>query len=320
MTVLAALDSEFAHYRVYRIGERDWMFLASPDRPVPDLHPEPMEEWPLLAKELGTLGIHDIGMLDTLAVADERLLRPYLKGKPANRDAFPLLDNGAEKARFFRLSAESLNKLRFIPLPLAEVMSGLTRRPYPAEGVPRTWEKHHLMWEADRANWLLEAFRERDREASDATAMKVYLEQSEKLAGTKDQPEAWRAWYFAVFNVFSETAPWVSLESEPWWKEVLVTAADPACPAGVVDGVELIDAVIHRDAERLERVSGRLIEDHSDLVADEFLALSHALALEMREAPAEDRRAFVDRHMATLANGKTSLDVAFQIVRAHLAR
>ncbi|MFY0538514.1 hypothetical protein [Nannocystis pusilla] len=65
--------------------------------------------------ELQLLGLHDIGQVDNLIVANRRMLHPFLAGRPANSDAMPLLDTGAEKARFLKESAGFLHRIRWTP-------------------------------------------------------------------------------------------------------------------------------------------------------------------------------------------------------------
>src|SRR5690554_6657968 len=113
LSVLAAVDREFVDYQIYRVGSRDWLILAAMQEDgVGDLDPRALA-WPDLAAEAEVLGIHATSQIEALLVANDELLHPYLSGVTPNTDVRPILDNGAEQARFFRRSAEALLELRF---------------------------------------------------------------------------------------------------------------------------------------------------------------------------------------------------------------
>src|SRR5690606_33533726 len=97
-----------------RVGASDWVILSVAEGELGQLSELPLS-WPLMRPELELLGLHDVGQADNLMVANRRMLRPFLAGRPANSDAMPLLDTGAERARFLKESAGFLHRLRWTP-------------------------------------------------------------------------------------------------------------------------------------------------------------------------------------------------------------
>src|SRR5690606_23308904 len=60
LSVLAAVDREFADYRIYRVGNRDWLILAATKEDgVGELDPNGLAD-PELAAEASVLGIHSV--------------------------------------------------------------------------------------------------------------------------------------------------------------------------------------------------------------------------------------------------------------------
>ena len=134
LSVLAALDREFEDYLIVRIGSKDWVILSSPKGRIGQLSDVPLS-WEGTHESFSLLGIHDMGQIDALIVANRQLLHPFLRGRTPNRDSHPILDTGAEKERFMQSTAEFLHALRWTPAALMETLGGIPRRPYPIEGI-----------------------------------------------------------------------------------------------------------------------------------------------------------------------------------------
>ncbi|MEZ4453714.1 MAG: hypothetical protein R3B09_29940 [Nannocystaceae bacterium] len=325
LTVLAALDREFVDYQILRVGSSDWVILAS-QAPLGPLDPAPLA-WPGLAEELALLGITAPGQLDTLMIANRRMLAPFLAGRPANQDAHPLLDVGAERARFFEASSGLLHSLRWTPAPLLEVFGGIARRPYPVGGLPDHRDPH-VLYEAERAAALMRRFEDPLALVSPELAVEsMTLWHKQQLAIERGEPD-WYLWTRRTYTIFTQTAPHLDLAATPWWSEVrrtLVRSDLPTPPAAVVDALDLIDALLVRDGERLQRAVERSLADPEDLISPGLQAIAGAIALELRGADAGARRRFADEHMQTPKRegeeGEPSSDVlAFTALRAYLAR
>jgi spermidine synthase len=322
LSVLAAVDRSFADYKIYRVGDRDWLILAATaDGGIGELDPAALG-WPDLHAEAGLLGIHAKSQIDALLVANDELLRPYLSTLQPNTDARPLLDNGAERARFFKRSAEALLELRAYPLPLAEVLGGAAREPYSAS-IPDFRTDEHVLEEPERALYLMQTWEREDRDGSytGAAAMRSYLTQRDNIASKPGDPAYAKAWLESVYGVYHETAPWIALGETEFWAEVLTTGRSTAVTPEVRRSVELYDALLRRDGAALwASVEAELANpsDEEGLARPRILALAGAVALVLIDAPVEQRRAFAAEHMRPHMTDPTvtSEDIAYAMVVA----
>lgn len=319
LSVLAAVDSSFADYEIYRVGHRDWLILAATtEGGVGALDPAALA-WPDLHAEAVLLGIHSKSQIDSLFVANDELLRPYLSTLQPNTDARPLLDNGAERARFFRRSAEALLELRFYPLPLAEVLGGVAREPY-SEGILDYRTDEHVLEEPERALYLMQTWEREDRDGSysGGAAMRSYFTQRDNLASKPGDPTYAKAWLDAVYGVYHETAPWIALAETKFWAEVLTTARSSAVTPEVRRAVELYDALLRRDGAAVWAGVEAELASGSELVRPRILALAGAVALVLIDASAEQRQAFAVEHMRPhmVDPTVTSEDIAYAMVVA----
>jgi len=317
--VLAALDAEFADYLIVRIGSSDWVIIASADEPIGQLDPEVLG-WPDAQDAFELLGIHDIGQIDGLITANKQMLHPFLVDKTPNTDRHPLLDTGAEKARFLKLRAEFLHEMRWSPAPVLDVLGNIQRRPYPLGGIG-DWREPHILLETEQAALLMRRYEDpAARAATDVSAesMSLWREADNNLRLVA-KPD-WLLWMHKTYEVYREVAPHMELAEMPYWKHVLATANKPDTPAMAKDAIELLDALLVRDAERILEVLGRRMNDESFPIPKSLMTVAGVIALEVQGAGVEQRRAFVEQHMMALHQGDTNQDTAYRVFRAYAAR
>ncbi|RMG96201.1 MAG: spermidine synthase [Deltaproteobacteria bacterium] len=318
LSVLAAVDEAFEDYLIMRIGERDWVILASADGPV-RLPDATVFEWPDAREQLEILGISDLGQIHGLIVANRRILHPFVSRFAPNSDAHPRLDTGAERTRFFRDSAEMLLAIWWTPLPVIEVFGGIERVPYPRRGIG-DYRDPHVLFEPEQAMWLLRDFEEggvaRTPEGGVSVGpMRVYRE----TAAALDRGEtSWGSYLTAVYEVFRLTEPYVRLSGTAFWADVRRRAAD--APPGVREGLDLLDAVDRRDAPAITRLVATYEGADEGALPGGFVALAGALALELSGASLEERRRYAREQMANYGLGETDADLAFRALRAYVAR
>jgi spermidine synthase len=322
LSVLAAVDREFADYRLYRVGDRDWLILAArePDG-VGTLHADPLAQWPDLQSDAGLLGISALDQIDSLLVATDELLHPYLVGIEPNSDTHPILDNGAERARFFHESAEALLELRFVPLPLIEVFGGWPQPHYATRISDRRADKH-VIDEPERALLQMRMFEHDDRRThAGGASMLSYLTAHDNLGLFEGLApvEIQDAWFNSVYAVYHETAPWIDLASTKFWAEVVASAKPERVGERAARSVVLLDAAIHRRGPELSSIARAEL----DLLASEgahlhprFLALAGAMGLVLEGASFAERRAYADEYMRPHAGGETSGDIAYAVIVA----
>jgi len=121
LSVLAALDQHFADYRIYAVSSHDLLVVATVEGQVPE------PDWsvvalPEIAADLCHFHPVRPGDFAAALVADKRGLRQLLTAVRApNSDFYPVLDLGAEQARFTQRSANGIMTLDagIVPLGLA---------------------------------------------------------------------------------------------------------------------------------------------------------------------------------------------------------
>lgn len=330
ISVLAALDQEFNDYVIYRIGAADWVIISSADGLIPRLDKR-VFEWPEAAQGLALLGVHDVAQLDGLMVANRAVLRPFLSDRQPNRDSHPLLDTGAEHARFVFSRAEFLHEWRWTPAPLLEVFGGVVSRPYPAAGIGDLRDPH-VMRAAEQAVFLMRLYEQPKAKAPtriSGSMMRFWHTVTREL--NAGEVVNWERWFSATFEVYAEVAPFLDVRATPWWSEVVRTATGAEVPARTSDAIELLDALAARDAERLwplvqhglrfepelDRTSNTMV---SFPIPQGMLTIAGAVALELRDAPITERREFAAEFMGEITAGRPSSLLAYEVIVDYLLR
>src|SRR5690606_25387821 len=277
-TGLASIDQEFEDYLVVRIGSRDWGIIPRADGPIGPLDPAPLR-WPEAREAFELLGIHDIGQLDALIAANRTLLHPFLRGRTPNRDAMPVLDTGAERARFLRASAEFLHSIRWTPAPLLSAMAGIHLRPYPMEGIGDLRDPH-ILREAEQAAYLVRRFDDETLpppEGVSATAMMRYREARDAA----NDAWSWSTWLAATYEVYRQVAPHLPVYETAWWQDVRRLGMDRHAPDDVSLAIELLDALALQDGPRLWATADRALHDAGFPLPRPLCAIAGAIALEL---------------------------------------
>ena len=317
ISVLAAIDREFEDYLIVRIGGRDWLILSSPEGEIGSLSDVPFS-WPHVREAFALLGIHDAAQVDGLVAANRRILHPFLAGRTPNRDAQPVLDTGAERERFLQSSAEFLHSLRFTPAPILEVLGGIRRRPYPLDGIGDRRDPH-ILYQLEQAALLMRAYENGHDDVHRTLSVELmtqWQESSQHLESAVD----WYAWLAATYAIYRESASHLPIHTTAWWQEVRALAQGPGVPRDVAVSIELLDALSAADGERLWPLVGDTLERDDSALPLGVRTVAGAIALELRGAPATERRAFAAEHMAGVGNGRESEDIAYQVVRAWAQR
>ncbi|NJD20173.1 MAG: hypothetical protein FIA95_12930, partial [Gemmatimonadetes bacterium] len=146
LSVLAALDSAFPSYRAYLVGDADVVIVASP---TPGLHPP---DWSVLDMPDVRAMTHGIPPfraehMASLFLFDEETFRPLLdEGVTANSDFHPVLDLGAERARFMGWRAEGLFSMAANRLDLRRMLADEPQVPLAFSVPPALGLEPALTW------------------------------------------------------------------------------------------------------------------------------------------------------------------------------
>ena len=196
LSVVAALDEVFPSYRAYLVGDADLAIVASAD---PDLA---WPDWSVVegdAFRTMTVGAPPFRgqHMEPLFLFDEETLRPVLdRGVEPNSDYRPVLDLGAERARFEDSFAAGVYSLATSRVNLQRYVSNrpLDRRAFmlpPAYGLAPTVSN-------ERGAWLREAMRVGGGVAPDEfpewEEELVHLQTFFLLTGSSVQLGSWETW------------------------------------------------------------------------------------------------------------------------------
>ena len=124
LTVLAALHQTFGAYEIFQTQEADLLIVATPgnDLPAPDWS---ITETPPLAEDLCHAPPLSAPVLESTRLTHRAALAPLLDNWEAvNSDFYPLLDLGAERARYLRTSAEGIISLRMTGFDFTAALFG----------------------------------------------------------------------------------------------------------------------------------------------------------------------------------------------------
>lgn len=206
LSVIAALDPSFPWYRGYLVGDRDVLIVASPHAPLraPD--------WSVLESErfrTMTTGAPPFRgeHMESLFLFDQTTLRPLLaRGVRANSDFMPLLDLGAERARFEQSTATGIYSLATSSIDLTRILKGETVGPRPYGAVPAYGLAPAML--AGRGAWLRQARSEGGGIAPEHhpgwQSTLVALEQLLQIVRGDGRPAIWGAWTTLFERVESE--------------------------------------------------------------------------------------------------------------------
>jgi hypothetical protein len=211
--------------------------------------------------------------------------------------------------------------VRWTPAPVLEVFGDIHRRPYPAAGIG-DYRDPHILHETEQAALLMRRYVDPDIRVGggelSGEAMSTWRDANGNVQ-LVESPD-WHDWLEATWAVFEATAPHLDLAQQPWWREVLSVAARPNAPQNIRDSIELLDALVVRDGDRIWRVVERTIALDDFPLSKQIRAVAGIIALELRGADASQRKAFVDKHMADLGVGGTNEDYGLRVLKSYAAR
>jgi predicted membrane-bound spermidine synthase len=111
-SILAAIHENFGSYAVYQTDYTNALVVASPAPALPPARWSSVLEQPALREDLCHVVPVSGAMLEASRLLDRRALAPLLEaGGGANSDYYPVLDIGAERARYLRQRAAGIAEL-----------------------------------------------------------------------------------------------------------------------------------------------------------------------------------------------------------------
>lgn len=110
LTVLRALSVHFPVFRIYLTNTMDMLIVASADRTLSDMAWQEVADLPAIQHDLRQFRAISADQIGRSLVATSEELAPLLRAPYGrNSDFFPLLDQGAEQARFLGRAVEGVS-------------------------------------------------------------------------------------------------------------------------------------------------------------------------------------------------------------------
>jgi spermidine synthase len=199
LSVIAALDQNFASYAMFAVSDHDLLIVASQRSELPAPDWSIAQRFPGVVEDLSRFTPITAHTFETLRVADHRSLSALAKRAAPNSDYYPVLDLNAERARFTRRDADGFALLGAqsfsVTLAMAGARNGFGDQSQAvASGIPR------LNAAVAGARLRNAAGESSDPETARATFRKRVLQQA--LSG--GAPSDWRAWVEAMAIVDRE--------------------------------------------------------------------------------------------------------------------
>src|SRR5437763_11771127 len=181
VSVLRAIEANFADYVVYGSGDFDLLMAASNGRRFGAPDAEVLKN-PLLEAALARIGVNGVQGLEVRRVGDRKSWQGLRSAvpMPVNSDYFPVLDQNAARTRFLGVSAMPLPVFTSAYFPVLEMLSGVRRSgevtsvtsaPY-FDGSRRAWE----------ATWLRDVLVQRQEVTTKVVAWPELHEQVQRLS------------------------------------------------------------------------------------------------------------------------------------------
>lgn len=325
LSVLAAIHRNFPAYHVYLVHSADMLIVAGRD-PGLDAPDWSVFEYPGVAEDLARTHPFHPSLLDASRFLTRDALAPLMEtwSRP-NSDFYPMLDLGAERARFLQLPASGFLEAASGPfdvgdvfLPRVDWRGGPTVTPVPQVPMGRALTLR---------NRILDALADEDGAPED---LETDLELRQALhrwqaaqafMALETPPVDWSSWLREVLagGGWGPQTGWTLLDPD-FLSQVRAAARRMGASGGVLGTVDFLEAFFARDWPGLERSSAVLAEEiargrrwiRPDVVLDAGTLARMALS------KPEDARDFF-MGLAPLS-GRSPGDLRHRLVQAHLDR
>ena len=256
LSVLAAVQENFAAYDIYLTDDTDIVIVATnaPSVPAPDWG---VSNWPTLTDDLDGVTSLTPASFAALHLADSKVLWPLVASVRPNSDFAPALDLGAEKARYLLTHAAGIQELNTSSFDIGAALSG---RGMPlAEDVEVLANVPGLQLRARSARLRLHPS---DSSSADTAyaAVRRHRLSFDTLISTRTPPPDWHRWVALLFEGDRDVhdgSPG-SLDTT-FYRPIDGFLNRVGAPPGVRQSVEFLKAADGWDFEAVQRVGDELI-------------------------------------------------------------
>jgi len=325
LSVLGALHRNFPSYQIFLVHSADMLIVAGRDpvMPRPDWG---VFEYPDIVKDLARTFPFDPVLLEASRFLNREAMAPVLDRWPTpNSDFYPILDLGAERARFLQLPAGGFLESASGPFDLADIFL----EPVPWEDGPGVTPVPQIpMGRALTLRNRIRAALSRGEPGGMGLETDLPLKQAlyrwqaaRALMAMEESPVDWLSWLREVLagGGWAPQTGWAMLDPA-YLSQVRAAAVRLKAPAGALAAVDFLSALFPRDWGGLQDPSDILVDEISegrrwirpDVVLDAGVASRIALG------QPESALAFYRR--LSPFSGRSPRDLRSRILRAHLDR
>ena len=263
LRVLAGIHRNFADYRAYLVSSSDMLVVAS-NRPgglAPDWG---IAQQPGFAAELARTYPFTPRIFEALRIADRATLAPLLSRITPNSDYFPVLDLGAERARFETRVANGFLRLHEDRFGIAALGAPVVDPPrnglVPVPGAARV---RSLMWIA-RLRSALAGTAPPTGDATDFGArLPEAVERQRAIfasCASGAPPSDWRLWLYEALRGENERHTGTGgYADEDYFRTLLAYVHAQKAPAIVSQTLEWVEALDQRRYVRAAAISDSLV-------------------------------------------------------------
>jgi spermidine synthase/MFS family permease len=258
--VLAALHLEFPSYEIFQVGPGDVVIIASKESrlPAPDWA---VLELPAVVEDMRRFVAFTPAALEATRLLDRAALAPLFDlGVQANSDFFPILDLGAERARFLQQPAAGFRALAGERFDLTAPIVG--RRPLGGETVETVAGDERIAARARSARLrtardagTLAALAATD-DANAAHRLSVW----QRLLATGEPPDDWRRWIADTLIVEADLhGGSAGVADETFHAQARAYAERHQAPPAAADALAFVEGLARWDFPRVARAADRLL-------------------------------------------------------------
>lgn len=322
LSVLAAVHEHFGAYEMFVVGGRDALIVATKDPVMPPVDWSVLA-FPGIAGDLARFVPITPATLESARFLDRTALAPVFDlGLQPNSDFFPILDVGAEEARFLNGHATGFIGLSMERFTIIEAL--MKRRPLPTETVaPVTYEP--LFEGRALAGRLRAALASGDFAAliadPDDSGPAYALWQWRTLILANRPPADWRRWIedTVAMDAYLHLGSAGEVD-EHFYAMVHDYLARQAAPTQVVAALQFVEALGRWDFATAAELADQLLPEpggERPWLPPRVL-LDGAVAAKLRQDDVEGAKRF--RAALTLASGRPPGDLRRLLIDAYIAQ
>lgn len=259
LDVLAAVHQAFPDYRAYMIANADMLIVAGngPLR-APDWS---IVGFPDIARDLAPLPAFTPDLLESLRLFDRSVMAPLLDGRRrVNSDYDPIVDLGADRARFLDIGAAGMAGLVDHRFDMVRALEG-RRRGFGPYTLPPVGDLPAMLNRA-RSNWIHAAMRDRRVTAPPVNSGRAWADYA-GLAGALPRlgpPADWDAWTDVLATAAGAVQGGTAgVPDTLFWNAVTRYVDRENAPPLVRDAVDFLYGAAAWDFQRVRRVAPDLI-------------------------------------------------------------